>query len=321
MSDLPKKVTICEEGPREGFQIEKQPIPSQRKIDLIDALAETGITHIQTVSFVDPRRVPGWADADEVTKGHKQVPGVVYYPLWLNPRGYERALPYRPKLTLDGRIAVGASEKFLVRNQNTTLEQNLQRQRDSVKMYQENGSPVTSVGANSAFGCNYQGEIPISRIIEAISQCFEIADEFGEKPQQIRLSDTMAWATPDRIKKAVGAVRDRWPDKQVHLHLHDTRGMAIANAMAGLEMGVDSYDSAVAGLGGCPFAGHAGAAGNICTEDLVFLCHEMGIDTGIDLDRLLECARLAEEIMGRSLPGSVMHGGTLDRFRQQAAAE
>lgn len=320
MSDLPRKVSICEEGPREGFQIEKNPIPTARKIELIDALSETGIRAIQVVSFVDPRRVPGWADADAVVMGFKQHPGVEYYPLWLNPKGYQRALQHRGKLILEGRIAIGASEAFVVRNQNTTLAQNLERQRESVRMYKAHGSTVTNVGVTAAFGCNYQGDVPIARVLEALDECFEIAAEFDETPNVIRLSDTMAWATPDRIKKVVGAVREQYPDKRLHLHLHDTRGMAIANAMAGLEMGVDSYDTAVAGLGGCPFAGHAGAAGNICTEDLVFLCEEMGIDTGIDFDRLIAAARLAEDIVGRPLPGSVMHGGGLDPYRRQAAA-
>jgi hydroxymethylglutaryl-CoA lyase len=131
----------------------------------------------------------------------------------------------------------------------------------------------------------------------------------------VTLADTMAWATPLSIKRVVGALRERWPDLDIALHLHDTRGMAIANAYAGLEMGVTRFDSAVAGLGGCPFAGHTGAAGNVCSEDLVFLCHEMGIETGIDLDALIECARLAEDVVGHPLPGSVMKGGTLEKYR------
>ena len=319
MSDFPKKVMINEEGPREGFQIEKTPIPTDKKIEFINALSETGLKHIQTVSFVNPKRVPAWADADDVVKGQNYNPEIEYTPLWLNPKGFERALQYRDKLTLDGKIAIGASEKFIIRNQNTDFKRNLEMQEEYIALYKSHGIPVKSVGVNSAFGCNFQGDIPVSRILEALRQGFDIADKYGYKPKQIRLSDTMAWATPDRIKYAVGAVREQYPDKQIHLHLHDTRGMAVANAYAGLEMGVDSYDSAVAGLGGCPFAGHAGAAGNICTEDLVFLCEEMGIDTGIDIDKLIETAELAEKIMGRSLPGSVMHGGTLARFRKAAA--
>ena len=129
------------------------------------------------------------------------------------------------------------------------------------------------------------------------------------------LADTMAWATPLAVKRVVGALRERWPDLDIALHLHDTRGMAIANAYAGLEMGVTRFDAAVAGLGGCPFAGHSGAAGNVCTEDLVFMCHELGIKTGIDLDALIECARLAEDVVGHPLPGSVMKGGGLQRYR------
>ena len=125
----------------------------------------------------------------------------------------------------------------------------------------------------------------------------------------------MAWATPQSLKRVLGAVRERYPDVEFALHLHDTRGMGIANAYAGLEMGVTRYDASVAGLGGCPFAGHHGAAGNVCTEDIVFMCQEMGIETGVDLDALIDCARLAEDIVGHPLPGSVMRGGSLARLR------
>ena len=134
------------------------------------------------------------------------------------------------------------------------------------------------------------------------------------------LADTMAWATPATIKRIVGAVRELWPDLELALHLHDTRGMGIANAYAGLEMGVRIFDSAVAGLGGCPFAAHKGAAGNVCTEDLVFMCEEMGIATGVDLEVLMESARLAEDIVGHPLPGSVKSGGSLARLRAAAKA-
>jgi hydroxymethylglutaryl-CoA lyase len=128
----------------------------------------------------------------------------------------------------------------------------------------------------------------------------------------------MGWATPEGIKRVVGAVREKFPALELALHLHDTRGMGIANAYAGIEMGITRFDAAVAGLGGCPFAGHAGAAGNVCSEDLVFMCEEMGIETGIDLDALIGCARLAEDIVGHPLPGSVMKGGSLRRLRAQA---
>ena len=321
MSDMPTKVMINEEGPREGFQIEKVPVPTAGKIRLIDALSETGVKHIQTVSFVNPKRVPGWADADAVVEGQKYNPNVEYTPLWLNPKGFERALQYRDKLALKGRVTVYASETFMIRNQNTDDQQNLAMQRQQVEQYKVAGLPVSSIIVNAAFGCNFMGDVPDARVLEVLGWAFGVADEYGEKPKRIRMADSMAWATPDRIKRTVGAVRNRYPDMAINLHLHDTRGMAIANAYAGLEMGVADFDSAVAGLGGCPFAGHAGAAGNVCTEDLVFLCEEMGIETGIDLDKLIETARIAEEVVGRSLPGSVMHGGTLARFRQAVAAQ
>ena len=131
----------------------------------------------------------------------------------------------------------------------------------------------------------------------------------------MRLADTVGWANPLAIARTVGAVRARWPGLPLALHLHDTRGLGLANALAGLQLGIANFDSSCAGLGGCPFAGHGEAAGNICTEDLVFMCHEMGIDTGVDLERLLDCARMAEQIVGHRLPGSLLRTGTLARFR------
>jgi hydroxymethylglutaryl-CoA lyase len=169
----------------------------------------------------------------------------------------------------------------------------------------------------AAFGCNFEGDVPGARVVTLVQQILDVAKAHSVALKYITLADTMAWANPLAVKRVVGALRERWPDVDFALHLHDTRGMAVANAFAGLEMGVRRFDAAVAGLGGCPFAGHAGAAGNICTEDLVFMCHEMGIKTGIDLDALIECAKLAEDIVGHPLPGAVMKGGTLKRFRQQ----
>ena len=171
----------------------------------------------------------------------------------------------------------------------------------------------------AAFGCNFEGDIPITRVVALVQQILDVAAEHGVTLTYITLADTMAWATPLAVKRVVGALRERWPELDIALHLHDTRGMAIANAYAGLEMGVRRFDSSVAGLGGCPFAGHRGAAGNVCTEDLVFLCDELGIETGIDLDALIECAQLAEDVVGHPLPGSVMKGGTLERFRRTSS--
>lgn len=314
MSDIPKRVHIHEEGPREGFQIEKGPIATARKIELIDALADTGLDHIQIVSFVNPKRVPGMADAEQVVAGITPRRGVAYTGLWLNEQGFERARATQ-RLTIRGTITHGASETFLKRNQNRTLAEQAASQRALVARYKELGIQIERGGMMAAFGCNFEGEVPPSRVVSILREILDIAAEADVKLGYVMLADTMGWATPLSVKRVVSAVREAFPDLELSLHLHDTRGMGIANAYAGLEMGVKRYDAAVAGLGGCPFAGNVAAAGNVCTEDLVFMCAEMGIETGVDLDRLIECARLAEDIVGHPLPGSVMKGGNLAKLR------
>jgi hydroxymethylglutaryl-CoA lyase len=314
VSDLPKRIHIQEEGPREGFQFEKGAIPTARKIELINRLSLTGIDHIQIVSFVNPKAVPGMADAEEVVRGITPQPGVAYTALWLNDVGFKRAIAVGT-IDVKGSLILAASPTFLKRNQNRTPQEQLQAQHAIVKMYKQHGVAVQRGGIMAAFGCNFEGDIPVKRVTELVRQLLDIASENAVSLDYILLSDTMAWATPQSVKRVLGAVRDKFPGVEFALHLHDTRGMGIANAYAGLEMGVTRYDSSVAGLGGCPFAGHSGAAGNVCTEDLVFMCHEMGIETGIDLEALIECARLAEDIVGHPLPGSVMKGGSLQRLR------
>jgi len=316
MTDFPKSVKIHEEGPREGFQIERGQIATAQKVELIEALSETGLKRIQIVSFVNPRKVPGMADADAVVSAFRPTPGVKYTALWLNERGLQRARQ-TGKLTLEGKISIYASEAFSMRNNNRTTQQEFEYARRVLAEYKAQDIPVERGSVSNAFGCNFQGEIPIATVLDLLRRIFEIAEENEIVLKEISLADTMAWATPLAIKRMVGAVRDRYPDLPINLHLHDTRGMGIANAYAALEMGVTGFDAAVGGLGGCPFAGHKGASGNVCTEDLVFLCSELGIETGIDLDRLIECARLAETIVGHPLPGSVMKGGRLPRRTSQ----
>jgi hydroxymethylglutaryl-CoA lyase len=319
MSDLPKSISINEEGPREGFQFEKGPIATARKIELIDSLSKTGLKQIQVASFVPPKNVPGWADAEDVVRGFTRAPGIRYTALWLNNKGMLRALA-TGKLDLLGSISLTVSEKFLLRNQNRSFKENETAQRETLAMYIDHGLVVERLGLMAVFGCNFEGDIPVSRIVQFVRTGLDIGAEQGVTIKRVSLADTMAWATPTSIKRVVGAVREAFPDIEVNLHLHDTRGMGIANAYAGLEMGVASFDSAVGGLGGCPFAGHRGAAGNVCTEDLVFMCEEMGIDTGIDLDALIESALLAEDIVGHPLPGCVMKGGLLSRMREKIRA-
>ncbi len=317
MSDLPKSVRINEEGPREGFQMEKGPISTSRKIELIDMLSQTGLKHMQIVSFVNPKRVPGMADAEQVVQGITPKPGVEYEGLWLNEKGLERAAA-TGRLKLEGKISMFPSEKFLQRNQNRTVEQHIADLHRVLDTYKQMNIPVNRGSISSVFGCNFQGDIPLSKVMELVAKIYEIAAEHEIDIKVIQLADTMAWGTPQAVKRSVGAIREKYPDARISLHLHDTRGMGIANAYAGLEMGVDMFDASVAGLGGCPFGAHKGAAGNVCTEDLVFMCEEMGIKTGINLDTLIACAQTAEEIVGHPLPGSVKMGGSLQKLRAAA---
>ncbi len=319
MADLPKSIEIREEGPREGFQIEKEFIPTARKIELINALGKTGLKHIQIVSFVDPRRVPNAADADEVVAGMTTQPGVHYTGLWLNDKGFERAVATK-RLHINGGLNLSASDAFIKRNQNRSIAEQLASLPASLEKYKAQNVEIDGGLLSAAFGCNYEGDVSAAKVVDLVGKMVDVARNGGVPFKRLTLADTMGWATPLSIKRTVGAVQDKFPDLDIVLHLHDTRGMGIANAYAGLEMGVRRYDAAVAGLGGCPFAGHKGAAGNVCTEDLVFMCDEMGIETGLDLNALIECANLAEEIVGHPLPGAVMKGGSLKLLREKLQA-
>jgi hydroxymethylglutaryl-CoA lyase len=313
MSDLPRRVHLHEEGPREGFQIEAGPIASADKVRLIEALAETGLEEVQCVSFVNPERVPGMADAELVARSIRKREGVRYSGLWLNLRGMQRAM--RTQLDIEGTIGTSASEAFSVRNNGKGLAALREAQRETLAFCVDHGIAVTRGIVTTAFGCNLEGAIAPATVVERVAQMLDTMAEFGLRLPILRLADTVGWAQPNAIAAVVGAVRERWPELRLGLHLHDTRGTAMANALMGLQMGIDTFDSACAGLGGCPFAGHTGAAGNICTEDLAFMCQEMGIETGVDLEALIGCAQLAEDIVGHPLPGKLMRAGTLGRFR------
>ena len=319
MSDLPKHVEIHEEGPREGFQIEPGPIPTADKVKLIEALSETGLHHIQACSFVNPRLVPGWADAEAVVESFQAKDGVHYTGLYFNGNGLDRARKYQGKLTLSGSISLTASEGFTKKNLNRTHAENVEAMKRQAAAHLTNGIPVNRVGVMAAFGCNYQGDIAPAQVIKTLEDGMAIAAETGAQITLFSLADTMGWAAPHRIERVIGEVRNRWPEMTISLHLHDTRGLAVANAHAALKMGVSQFDSTVGGLGGCPFAGQPKAAGNICTEELVLLCEEMGIETGVDLDNLIEVGRMAEDIVGHQLPSELIHAGSLQAFRRQVA--
>ena len=317
MSNIPKFVSIKEEAAREGFQIEKTPISTDQKVAFIDALSETGLKHIAVCSFVNPKVVPQMADADEICRRITRKPGVRYSGVFLNEKGLDRARA-TGVLDVTGSITFTASATFLARNQNSTFEHDLAERRRIVANLVANNVPINSVGVATAFGCNFDGDIPATLVLDLIQKGMDMAAEHNITPKRIGLLDTMGWATPLAIKRMVGTIRERWPAQEIGLHLHDTRGMGIANAYAGLEMGVNQFDACVGGLGGCPFAGNKGAAGNVCTEDLVFMLDEMGIETGIDLDKLIACADMVEQIVGHSLPGQVKVGGSLARLRKRA---
>jgi hydroxymethylglutaryl-CoA lyase len=318
--DLPKAIRIREVGPREGFQFEKKPLTTEEKIAFVDALSTTGVKEIEFVSFVSPKWVPQMADAEAWVAGIRKAPGVEYEGIWLNPQGLERAAKLRDVLTIRPGFAAPVSNTFNLKNTNKTVQQRLDEMPAYVERYRELGFDYLDLAVSTAFGCNYEGEITREQVLSLLGELELRARDLGMDVRDIMLMDTMGWANPLQIKRVVGAVRDRWPEHPIGLHLHDTRGAAIANFVAALEMGVEEFDTAVGGLGGCPFAAHKGAAGNICTEDTVFLCQEMGIETGIDLDKMIEVAEQAEQLIGHPLPGKVKVGGNLATYRARAKA-
>ena len=313
---LPKSITIHELGPREGMQIEKEPIATSEKIRLIDMLSECHFHEIEVTSFVSPKWVPQMADAEDVVNGFKRHEGTLYTCVYLNTQGLQRAVMTK-KLDVEGSLSVTASEAFSLKNTNRKIDQTFEETEKRIESFQRFDVKASEVSVMAAFGCNYQGDIAPDHVVSLVSRLMSMAADHGIDIRMIQLADTMGWANPMSIRRLVGKVQDKWPDKKINLHLHDTRGLGLSNALAAMEMGVDDFDSAVAGLGGCPYAGFKDAPGNIATEDLVHLCQEIGVDTGVNLERLIEVAREAEGIVRHPLPGKVMRGGYLDSYRRQ----
>jgi hydroxymethylglutaryl-CoA lyase len=314
---LPKRIIIHELGPREGMQIEKTPIATSEKIRLVDLLSDCVFPEIEVTSFVSPKWVPQMADAEQVAAGFKRRPGTRYTCVYLNTQGMARAVGTQ-KLDVEGSLSVTASETFSKTNTNRTIAETFAETERRIEALQQMNVPISEVSVMAAFGCNYEGNIAPEHVVRLIERMMGIAAAHGLPIKLIQLADSMGWGNPQSVRKLVGMVQDRWPDSRINLHLHDTRGMGLANALAAMEMGVDDFDSAVAGLGGCPYAGFKDAPGNIATEDLVHLCNEIGVETGVDLERLLDVAREAEKIVGHPLPGKVMRGGHLDSYRRKA---
>jgi hydroxymethylglutaryl-CoA lyase len=320
MGDFPKLVHLKEVGPREGFQFEKRTIPLAERIALVDALSATGVKAIQFASFVSPKWVPQMADAEAFVTGIARAPGVRYEAIWLNRAGIDRAAAFKDILALRPGFGFAATDTFSRKNTNRGIAEHLDELPGWIARYRELGFDWIDASVMAAFGCNYEGDVTPARVVSLLEDVERRAGDAGARLGSINLADTMGWGNPAQTRRLVGAVRERWPSLPLSLHLHDTRALAVANLVAAMEVGVDRFDSAVGGMGGCPFAAHKGAAGNVCTEDVVFLCQELGIETGIDLDRLIEAAKLAERVVGHDLPGKVKQGGNLTTYRARAKA-
>jgi hydroxymethylglutaryl-CoA lyase len=297
------RITVCEVGPRDGFQIEASFIPTEKKIEIINALFAAGLRHMQVTSFVSPRAVPQLADAETVLAGIDRPEGSMITALIPNLRGAERAVG----ACVDAvHTVVSASETHNVKNVNRSIDASL-GDFDAVFALLNSAGVGIEGGISTAFGCPFEGIVPP----EQVARIAKIYQQLGAT--SVGLGDTTGMATPTTVRAAVRAIRAEAPGLGIGLHFHNTRGVGLACVMTGLEEGVTHYDASVGGLGGCPFA--AGATGNICTEDLVYLLNESGYNTGIDLDALITAATLTQEVLGRVLPGQVMKSGPrLRRF-------
>ena len=293
----PRNIRVVEVGPRDGLQIEPRFVPTDEKIRLINGLIDAGLRHLEATAFVSPRAVPQMADAHDVVQGIDRRSGAKISALVPNPKGTENAV----RAGVDNVvIVVSASECHNRTNLNRSVADSLAGFADIVDIARGAGVGV-HCGVATSFGCPFEGDVPLDNI-------FEILDRLAElEVTVISLADTTGMASPPLVEANCAAVRRRFPRIDLGLHFHNTRGIGLVNVMAGLGQGVARYESSVAGLGGCPFA--PGATGNICTEDLVNLLHELGLSTGIDLDKLIGAARGIEAHLGRALPGQVMKAG------------
>lgn len=298
---LPDRVSIREVGPRDGLQSE-DPIPTADKIRLIDALSGTGLSRIEAVSFVHPRAIPQMADADEVWNSITRADGVRYSALAPNLRGARRALDAG---FTEIEVVVSASDTHNRNNVRRHTEESLDELTEVLAVLREAGASSEVIVATS-FGCPYEGDVPVSRVASIIDRV--VADG----ADRIAFGDTTGMATPRRVAELLDVVRGAHPDIPLLLHFHNTRGAALSNVLVALEYGITEFDASVGGLGGCPYA--PGASGNLATEELVHMLHDMGIETGVDLDALLRVAELAETLVDRELPSGVLRAGPRTRL-------
>jgi len=301
MGELPTSVSIREVGPRDGLQNEA-PVPTADKVRLLDALSATGVRRIEAVSFVSPRAIPQMADADQVWAAARKVPGVRYSALVPNSRGAQRALAAG---FTEIEVVVSASESHNRHNVNRSVAESLDDITQLIGMLHAAGA-TAEVIISTSFGCPYEGDVDPQAVVRIVDRV--VADG----ADRVSFGDTTGMATPYRVQQVVTAVRERHPDLPLLLHFHNTRGTALANILTALHLGVTEFDASVGGLGGCPYA--PGATGNVATEEVVHMLHDMGIETGIDLEKLIEAARLAQEIVGRELPSGVLRAGPRTRL-------
>jgi hydroxymethylglutaryl-CoA lyase len=298
--EFPEKISLREVGPRDGLQNE-DPVPTDAKVALIDRLSGTGVGRIEAVSFVRPQAIPQMADAEEVWQRAKRADSVRYSALVPNLKGAIRALDAG---FTELEAVVSASETHNRKNVNRSTEQSLDEIAEIIDLA-HNRNATLQVIVSTAWGCPYEGDVPVARTIEVVSRAL------ANGADSASFGDTTGMATPTRVISLVGAFRDRHPATNLNLHFHNTRGTGLANVLAALELGIADFDASVGGLGGCPYA--PGATGNIATEELVHMVEDMGIATGIDLEAMIDAAAEAERIVGRTLPSQVLRAGPRTR--------
>ncbi len=298
MSEQSKKfVTVTEVGTRDGFQAEPEFIATANKVATINGLIDAGVRSIEATSFVSPRALPQLADAAEVLAQVHRNPNVRLAVLVPNARGAERAAAAKADMMVG---FISASESHCKTNLNKSIDQAIADFAEVVPIARQWDIKLRGAVA-TAFGCPFEGEVSLDNILKIVGSY----NAHGIR--NITFGDTTGMATPPVVTRVVDAVRNKYPDMEIALHFHNTRGVGLANVMNGLQLGVREFESSIAGLGGCPFA--PGATGNICTEDLVYLLEECGYETGIDLEKLIGVAKQVEQMMGRQLPGQMMKAG------------
>ena len=298
---LPDHVTICEVGTRDGFQIEPEFIPTEQKVEVVDRLSEAGVPRIEVTSFVHPKAVPQLRDAEAVMAAIRRRPGTRYAALVPNDKGAARAVDAGVDAI---HTVVSASESHNLANVNMTIAESIEKLRAVAQIAGRAGVPV-QCGVSTSFGCPFEGEVPVAQLESVVARLVDLG------ARGIGLADTTGMANPRQVSEVLERLLPRFPGIEWTLHTHDTRAMAIPNILTALACGVTNFDASIGGLGGCPFA--PGASGNVCSEDLVHCLHAMGVQTGIDLTKLIAVSRRVEQIIGRALPGQVMKAGPSTR--------